>query len=124
MTDTASYSNRANTKRAAEKMIADGTAPAIDYSIKPRDDGRLEIKWKTNPAPATDEAEAETTATTETAAGGGREATDGSESAPQAPRAPLAASPPLPLTLRQPLSQLDFLRSKPPMHLSCVRDPG
>ena len=62
------FSTRSNAKRAAEKMITDGTAPAIDYGIKPREDGRFEIKWKTNPAPAT---EAELTAFTETATGDG-----------------------------------------------------
>src|SRR5262249_52603685 len=71
MDDTAtSYSNRANAKRAAEKMIVDGTAPSIDYGIKPRDDGRFEIKWKTNPVPATEPVAAEIAATTETATGG------------------------------------------------------
>src|SRR5215472_3562514 len=34
---------RSNAKRAAEKMITDGTAPAIDYGIKPREDGRFEM---------------------------------------------------------------------------------
>ena len=41
------FSNRSNAKRAAEKMIAKGTAPTIDYGIKPSDDGRFEIVWKT-----------------------------------------------------------------------------
>ena len=41
------FSNRSNAKRAAEKMIAKGTAPAVDYGIKPSDDGRFEIVWKT-----------------------------------------------------------------------------
>lgn len=69
MTDTAvSYSNRANARRAAEKMIGDGTAPAVDYGIKPRDDGRFEVVWKTgNGAPATTE-EIETEITTTNAA--------------------------------------------------------
>ena len=34
------FSNRSNAKRAAEKMIAKGTAPTVDYGIKPSDDGR------------------------------------------------------------------------------------
>jgi len=53
MDDTAcsTFSTRSNAKRAAEKMLSAGTAPAVDYRIKPRDDGRFEIKWKTNPAP-------------------------------------------------------------------------
>ena len=45
------FTKRQNAKRAAEAMIAKGTAPAVDYGIKPRDDGRFEIVWKTgNPA--------------------------------------------------------------------------
>jgi hypothetical protein len=69
MTDTAvSYSYRANARHAAEKMIGDGTVPAVDYGIKPRDDGRFEVVWKTgNGAPATTE-EIETEITTTTAA--------------------------------------------------------
>jgi hypothetical protein len=62
MTDTAdSYSNRANAKRGAEKMITAGTAPAIDYGIRPRDDGRFEIAWKTaaKASPTTSEEETE-----------------------------------------------------------------
>ena len=64
MDDTAvcsNFSTRSNAKRAAEKMIGDGTAPAVDYRIKPRGDGRFEIEWKTNPAPATEAVEAEIT---------------------------------------------------------------
>jgi hypothetical protein len=55
MTDTAvSYRNRANARRAAGKLLTDGTAPAVDYGIKERDDGRFHIVWKTgNRTPAT-----------------------------------------------------------------------
>jgi hypothetical protein len=35
------FSNRSNAKRTAEKMIARGTAPAVDDGIKPSDDGRF-----------------------------------------------------------------------------------
>jgi hypothetical protein len=42
-------------------MIGNGTAAAVDYRIRPRDDGRFEIEWKTNPAPATEAVEAEIT---------------------------------------------------------------
>jgi hypothetical protein len=52
-----SFTARNNTKRAAEKMIANGKAPAVNYDIRPRDDGRFEIVWKT--APTTGEVEAE-----------------------------------------------------------------
>ena len=41
-----SCSTRNNAKRAAEQMIAKGTAPAVDYGIKPSN-GRFEVVWKT-----------------------------------------------------------------------------
>ena len=41
-----SFSTRSNAKRAAEQMIAKGTAPAVDYGIKPSN-GRFEVVWKT-----------------------------------------------------------------------------
>jgi hypothetical protein len=47
------FSNGSNARRAAEKMIAAGTAPAVDYGIKRiellghSDEGRYEIVWKT-----------------------------------------------------------------------------
>src|SRR5580693_3050896 len=56
-TTASSFTARNNAKRAAERMIADGKAPAIDFGIRPRDDGRFEIVWKT--APTTGEVEAE-----------------------------------------------------------------
>ena len=60
MDNTASFSNRSNAKRAAEQAIAKGTAPAVDYGIKPRDDGRFEIVWKAAAAaPISGEVEAE-----------------------------------------------------------------
>src|ERR1700747_456635 len=52
-----SFTARKNAKRAAEKMIANGKAPAVNYGIRPRHDGRFEIVWKT--APTTDEVETE-----------------------------------------------------------------
>jgi hypothetical protein len=68
---SATFSSRGNAKRAAEKMITAGTAPAIDYGIRPRDDGRFEIVWKTAEAKAsptsTDEVEAELAAACEQA---------------------------------------------------------
>jgi hypothetical protein len=52
------FTNRSNARRAAEAMIAKGTPPALDYGIKPRDDGRFEIVWKTgNAATAVSEAD-------------------------------------------------------------------
>src|SRR5438270_4507710 len=57
VTTPLSFTARNNAKRAAEKMIANGKAPAVDYGIRPRDDGRFEIVWKT--VPTTDEIETE-----------------------------------------------------------------
>ena len=52
MDDTASsFSTRSNAKRAAEQMIAKGTAPTVDYGIKPSN-GRFEVVWKTALTPA------------------------------------------------------------------------
>jgi hypothetical protein len=48
-TTASSFTARNNAKRAAEKMITNGKAPAVDYGIRPRDDGRFEIVWKTVP---------------------------------------------------------------------------
>jgi hypothetical protein len=53
-----SFTLRKNAKRAAEAMIRKGTAPAVDYGIKPSDNGRFEIVWKiAKTAPTTDEVE-------------------------------------------------------------------
>jgi hypothetical protein len=60
-TTASSFTARNNAKRAAEKMIANGKAPAVDYGIRPRDDGRFEIVWKT--APTIGEVEASTNLT-------------------------------------------------------------
>jgi hypothetical protein len=48
-TANSTFSSRSNAKRAAEKLLAAGTAPAVDYGINERQDGRFEIKWKTTP---------------------------------------------------------------------------
>ena len=58
-TTASSFTLRKNAKRAAEAMIRNGTAPAVDYGIKLSDDGRFEI-WKTvKAAPTSDEVETE-----------------------------------------------------------------
>ncbi len=72
-TTASSFTARNNAKRAAEKMIANGKAPAVDYGIRPRDDGRFEIVWKT--APTTGEVETEI-ATAATAAEDGHYSTN------------------------------------------------
>jgi hypothetical protein len=57
-TTVSSFTLRKNAKRAADAMIRKGTAPAIDYRIKPSDNGQFEIVWKTaKAAPVTDEVE-------------------------------------------------------------------
>src|SRR5580692_5411108 len=57
-TTASSFTLRKNAKRAAEAMIRKGTAPAVDYGIKPSDDGRFEIVWKSaKTASTTDEVE-------------------------------------------------------------------
>src|SRR6476619_5762294 len=59
-TTAPSFTLRKNAKRAAEAMIRKGTAPAVDYGIKPSGDGRFEIVWKSaKTAPTTDEVETE-----------------------------------------------------------------
>jgi hypothetical protein len=55
------YSNRSNAKRAADKMINAGTAPAAEYEFRDIEDGRVEIAWKTPAAPTTTEIDAEIT---------------------------------------------------------------
>src|SRR5438132_7346877 len=62
-TAASSFTARNNAKRAAEKMIANGKAPAVDYGIRPRDDGRFEIVWKTVPTTGEVETEIATAAT-------------------------------------------------------------
>ena len=47
--NTPSFSNRSNAKRAAEAKLVNGTAPAAEYELRTRDDGRTEIVWKTTP---------------------------------------------------------------------------
>src|ERR1700730_823979 len=42
------FSTRSNAKRAAEKAIATGTAPSIDYGIKGHASGRFQISWHRN----------------------------------------------------------------------------
>jgi hypothetical protein len=59
-TTAPTFTARGNAKRAAERMIANGTAPAIYYDIRPRENGRFEIVWKD--APTTGEVEAENAA--------------------------------------------------------------
>jgi hypothetical protein len=91
MNDTGNYTARKNAKRAAEKMIVDGKAPAVDYAIRPRDDGRFEVNWKaTRASPTTEQVEAELTAATEAATSGSAPET-GAEPAVTSDSEPAAA---------------------------------
>lgn len=67
-TTASSFTARKNAKRAAEKMIANGKAPAVEYGIRPRDDGRFDIVWNT--APTSGEVEAEIATATSAAEDG------------------------------------------------------
>jgi hypothetical protein len=54
--DDTGFSLRNNAKRAAERMIHNGTAPSIGYGLRTREDGRFEIVWKSGaPDPASSE---------------------------------------------------------------------
>jgi hypothetical protein len=41
MTETTTFSNKSNAKRAAEKAIRDGKAPSIKYGFRTLNNGRL-----------------------------------------------------------------------------------
>ena len=59
-TTASSFTLRKNAKRAADAMIRKATAPAVDYVIKPTEDGRFEIVWKSaETAPGIGEVETE-----------------------------------------------------------------
>lgn len=53
MSDTKLYTDKSNTRRSAERMLARGEAPALDYTIKQHETAsghRYEIIWKTGEA--------------------------------------------------------------------------
>jgi hypothetical protein len=133
MDDTASsFSTRSNAKRAAEQMIAKGTALTVDYDIKPRN-GRFEVVWKTalttaefaetteaqvnqaskaeaedwpNTAATTDEVEVEIATATANA----------DESAASGKPAPITAPPVANMT------DADFALAGPNLHISAGRE--
>src|SRR5689334_19161285 len=100
-----SFTLRKNAKRAAEAMIRRGTAPAVDYGIKPSDNGRFEIVWKTaKSAQATDEIEiqlAEASADEPAAA----LPTEASQPAPAAAEPATSDAPPQPVSEAEAASQ-------------------
>jgi hypothetical protein len=48
MRDNLSFTDRSNATRAAKRLVAQGTAPAPEFTIRTRDDGRFEIVWLTD----------------------------------------------------------------------------
>src|SRR6202023_3239568 len=96
-TTASSFTLRKNAKRAAEAMIRKGTAPAVDYGIKPSDDGRFEIAWKSpKTAPTTDEVETEIAEAPANQPAAASPTEDASQPAPAAPEPAVALSEPAP----------------------------
>src|SRR6202043_2931977 len=101
-TTAPSFTLRKNAKRAAEAMIRKGTAPAVDYGIKPSDDGRFEIVWKSaKTAPTTDEVE------TEIAEAPANQPAAASPTEAASQPAPAATEPATTYAALQPLSQAE-----------------
>ena len=104
-TTASSFTLRKNARRAAEAMIRNGTAPAVDYGIEPSVNGRFEIDWKTAKAtPATDEVEiqlAEASADEPAAAS----PTEGSQAAPAAAQPATSDAAPQPVSEADAASQ-------------------
>ena len=113
-----SFTLRKNAKRAAEAMIRKGTAPAIDYGIKPSANGRFEIVWKTaKAAPATDEVEiqlAEASADEPAAA----LPTEASQPAPAATEPATSDAAPQPVSEAEAASQPAPVATEPALALS------
>src|ERR1700722_6889367 len=96
-TTASSFTLRKNAKRAAEAMIRKGTAPAVDYGIKPSDDGRFEIVWKSRKtAPTTDEVETEIAEAPANQPPAASPTEDASQHAPSAPEPATANAAPQP----------------------------
>src|SRR5690242_17996181 len=92
-----SFTLRKNAKRAAEAMIRNGTAPAVDYDIDPSGNGRFEIVWKTvKAAPTSDEVETEIAEASADQPAAASQAEAASPPAPVATEAAPALSEPAP----------------------------
>lgn len=53
------YTGRSNAKRAANRLLEAGQAPAVDFDIQPTEDGRFAIHWRTTTAVETKITEAD-----------------------------------------------------------------
>src|SRR5205814_6973184 len=94
---------------AAEAMIRNGTAPAVDYDINPSGNGRFEIVWKIGKtAPTTDEVE------TEIAEASADQPAAASPTEPASQPAPAATEPATTDAAPQPASEAEAA-SQPPM---------
>src|SRR5207237_4804994 len=118
-TTASSFTLRKNAKRAAEGMIRKGTAPAVDYGIKPRDDGQFEIVWKiAETAPTNDEVETEASADQPAAA---LPTEDASQPAPAATGSATTEAAPQPASEAEAASQPAPAGPEPALALS---EPG
>jgi hypothetical protein len=109
-TTASSFTLRKNAKRAAGAMIRKGTAPAVDYVIKPSDNGRFEIVWKiAKTVPTTDEVETEVAE----ASADQPAAASPTEAAPQS--APAATEPPTADAAPQPASEAEAASQPAPV---------
>jgi hypothetical protein len=118
-TTASSFTLRKNAKRAAEAMIRKGTAPAVDYGIKPSDNGGFEIVWKiAKAAPTTDEVEIEIAEASadQPAAASPTEATSQTEPAATEPATTDAA--PQPASEAEAVSQPAPVATEPALALS------
>jgi hypothetical protein len=117
-TTVSSFTLRKNAKRAADAMIRKGTAPAIDYGIKPSANGRFEIVWKTaKAAPATDEVEIQPAGASadEPAAA---LPTEASQPAPEATEPATSDAAPQPVSEAEAASQPALVATEPASALS------
>src|ERR1700730_16073298 len=118
-TTASSFTLRKNAKRAAEAMIRNGTAAAVDYDINPSGNGRFEIVWKTvKAAPTTDEVEIEIAEASadQPAAASPTEAASQTEPAATEPATTDAA--PQPASEAEPVSQPAPVATAPALALS------
>ena len=105
-TTASSFTLRKNAKRAAEAMIRKCTAPAVEYGIKPSDDGRFEIVWKSaKTVPTTDEVETEIAEAPADQPAAASPTEDASQHAPAATELPTTDAAPQPTSEVEAASQ-------------------
>jgi hypothetical protein len=118
-TTASSFTLRKNAKRAAEAMIRKGTAPAVDYGIKPSDNGRFEIVWKiAKTAPTTYEVETEIAKASADQPVGGSPSEAASQPAPAATEPATTDAAPQPASKAEAASQPAPVTAEPAPALS------